>query len=210
MRTAGWFGGLCLALFFAAAALHTPFAPSATAAKSTTDFIVVTGEQGAPRDLKQAAIDRLSALLPTLDLDVNHSIAEAIQDIQASLDPKCWADDSHLTPKEGARTFNEECEAVADLQRILNNPSADQAARDAAQASISSLLSADDTLATGAIADAVALGSANPKVAQGIARANALCGQANTLVVAGQLYDAVKTFRKAWEAAQKALALGTK
>ena len=56
----------------------------------------------------------------------------------------------------------------------------------------------------------MALGSANPKVAQGIARANALCGQANALVVAGQLYDAVKTFRKAWEAAQKALALGTK
>jgi streptogramin lyase len=140
------------------------------------------------RELKEEAIDALTALLPEA------RVSAAISQIQSSLNSSFWADDSHLT-SQGARVFEAERKAVNELVKV-KQPNA------IIQAAIATLVEVDAALAQIAIDDATAAGGDPDQLdsaARQFARASAITG-------ANAAERAIQAYREAWVAAQNSLA----
>jgi hypothetical protein len=154
---------------------------------------VETVEEGkllsTPRLAKQAVLADLEALVPSGNRETDKRIAEAVRDIKASLDPKRWIDDSHLTAKKGEHIFQEEKEAVEHL-RDIKGPAAGAVAGLVAQ-----LVDIDRTLAQIAIE-----GATDPKT---IAKANKEMEEAAEEFAEGKPSDAIEHYEQAWKAATK-------
>jgi len=144
------------------------------------------------RLLKESAVEALSALLPTGDKKTDHRIEKAIKNIQKSLANKLWQDDSHLT-KKGKKVFVREKKAVKELMKIKNGPDVSEV--------ITSLITADTTLAQIAIDDAVEASGDAKK----IAKAEKQMTKAQNEIDSGKYDKAIHHYKKAWEHAKKAM-----
>jgi hypothetical protein len=140
-------------------------------------YHTVTGPIGNPfdtpppfnaRKLKQ---DAISALQPLLNGPDKKRVQAAVAEIQASLDPILWVDDSHLT-SEGRRVFDAERKAVNDLEKI-------KAPNTAVAEVVASLVEIDGTRAQIAFDQAVSAGGAE-----------------NFLSTAQRFLDRAQTFRE--------------
>jgi hypothetical protein len=146
-----------------------------------------------PRGLKQEAVASLTGLLPTGDHQADRKIHRAINEINDSLEPQLWLDDSHLTAA-GKRVFHEEKEAAGALEHILD-PGVD------VSTVLDSLVAADQALARTAIDEAVAAGGDPTK----LARAEREMDKAAEQAAMGHLAEAIGHYGTAWKMAQKAL-----
>jgi hypothetical protein len=86
----------------------------------------------------------------TGDRRTDRKIEQAIKEIEDSLDPQLWLDDSHLTDK-GKKVFHEEREAANKLTQIKDPPAEVASVLDA-------FVVADQALARTAIDEAIAAG----------------------------------------------------
>jgi uncharacterized repeat protein (TIGR02543 family) len=157
----------------------------------TATFDIVA--QPGPRVLKQDAVASLQALLPTGDEQADSKIQRAIHEINETLEPQLWVDDSHLTAA-GKRVFHEEKEAARALTRILNPPTV-------VASVLASLAAADETLARTAIDEATAAGG-DPGI---LAGAEQQMQKAAEEVANGHLPEAIEHYGRAWKKAQRSL-----
>jgi len=142
------------------------------------------------RELKQEAIANLTPLLGASRPD---RIASAIAQIQDSLNPAYWVDDSHLSG-QGAKALESERKAVNELGKVKqSNAIIDEA--------ISTLVEVDAKLAEIAIDDATAAGG-NPS---DLAAAALQFERASAITGANAAERAIQAYREAWIAAQHSL-----
>jgi hypothetical protein len=146
-----------------------------------------------PRVLKQDAVASLQALLPTGDDQADRKIQRTIHEINETLEPQLWLDDSHLTDR-GRRVFHEEKEAARALTRILNPPTVVASVLD-------SLAAADEALARTAIDEATAAGG-DPGI---LAEAEKQMQKAAEELANGHLPEAIEHYGRAWKKAQQSL-----
>ncbi|MDE3153866.1 MAG: hypothetical protein KGN76_02135 [Acidobacteriota bacterium] len=206
-----------------AASLTTPVTVTTTATKlspSGTYPIVVSGATDPNytivfangtltvvglQQVKQTARAAIAALKPTGSRQMDHEIDEALREIDDSLNPKLWADDSHLTAK-GQQVFEEEREAVSELteHEIQRRAPAALVTALAAQADV--LVKVDRALAQLTLDEATAAGInaqwlADPTrdLAQGDAQATKPGG--------GD--EAIQHYRDAWQDVQQAVRRAT-
>jgi hypothetical protein len=149
--------------------------------------------QPSPRVLKRDAVASLRALLPTGDPRTDRKIEQAIKEIEDSLDPQLWLDDSHLTDK-GKKVFHEEREAANKLMQIKDPPAEVASVLDA-------LVAADQALARTAIDEATAAGGDPRKLAD----AESQMAKASEEIGNGRLARAITHYGLAWTKAQKAV-----
>lgn len=186
--TCNWWGG--------PSGPNTLGADTAIGGATTSPWLITSNlngicNGGTARGLKQVVLAQLQALAP-INKDTDKRIAEAIKHLQKSLDNSAWVDDNHLNGKKGEKVFDEERETVKKLGEI-KNPSAGLAASIAGW--IDSLVAADRTLATTAIAEggsAKDLAKANDEVAEGDTDRNN-----------GKFTKAIDHYKHAWEALKK-------
>jgi hypothetical protein len=145
-----------------------------------------------PRVLKQDAVASLQALLPTGDEQADRKIQRAIHEINETLEPQLWLDDSHLADK-GRRVFHEEKEAARALTRILNPPTIVASVLD-------SLVAADQALARTAIDEATASGG-DPGI---LAEAENQMQKAADELANGHVPESIEHYGRAWKKAQEA------
>jgi len=157
----------------------------------TATFDIVA--QPGPRVLKQDAVASLQALLPTGDEQADRKIQRAINEINDSLEPQLWLDDSHLTDK-GKRVFHEEKEAARALTRILNPPTV-------VASVVDSLVAADESLARMAIDEATAAGG-DPGI---LAEAENQMQKAAEELANGHVPESIGHYGRAWKKAQQAV-----
>jgi uncharacterized repeat protein (TIGR02543 family) len=157
----------------------------------TASFDIVA--QPGPRVLKQDAVASLQALLPTGDEQADSKIQRAIHEINETLEPQLWLDDSHLTEK-GRRVFHEEKEAARALTRILNPPTIVASVLD-------SLVAADQALARTAIDEATASGG-DPGI---LAEAEQQMQKAAEELAKGHVPESIEHYGRAWKKAQQAV-----
>jgi len=152
------------------------------------------------QQVKQAARAAIAALKPTGSRQLDHELDEALREIDASLDPRLWADDSHLTAK-GQLVFEEEREAVQELteHEHLRRAPAALVSQLAAQANI--LVEVDRALAQVSLdaaqaagADARRLADATRDIAQGDQDAARPDGD-----------EAIQHYRDAWQDVEQAV-----
>jgi hypothetical protein len=156
----------------------------------TATFDIVA--QPGPRVLKQDAVASLQALLPTGDEQADSKIQRAIHEINETLEPQLWVDDSHLTDK-GKKVFHEEKEAARALTRILNPPTVVASVLD-------SLAAADETLARTGIDEATAAGG-DPGI---LAEAEQQMQKAADELANGHVPESIEHYGRAWKKAQEA------
>jgi hypothetical protein len=146
-----------------------------------------------PRILKQDAVASLQALLPTGDEQADRKIQRAINEINDSLEPQLWLDDSHLTDK-GRRVFHEEKEAARALMNIENPPTVVASVLD-------SLVTADQSLARISIDEATAAGGN----ADMLADAEKQMMKAAEELGTGNVPKAIEHYGRAWKKALEAV-----
>ncbi len=115
------------------------------AASSATLTQTVVGA----RSLKLQAI----ALL-TPYVNESKRIEKAIEEIEDSLEPDLWLDETHVDAQHGQQVFDNERHAVQELTQLLNKGNASAAALAAAEQAIDLLVAADRLLAATLISDA--------------------------------------------------------
>ena len=145
-----------------------------------------------PRVLKQDAVASLRALLPTGDPRADRKIERAIKQLEESLDPQLWFDDSHLTDK-GKKVFRKEREAASKLREIQDPPAEVASVLDA-------LVAADRALARAAIDEAIAAGGD----AKLLADAEREMVKASEAIGMGRYAQAIRHYERAWSKAQRA------
>jgi hypothetical protein len=151
---------------------------------------------------KQTVLNDLTVLRATVtDKKDGGKLDEAIKHLTRSLDPKLWADQSHLAPKDGEKVFNEEKNAVSKLDELIKDKR-NSVPGATLQGFINQLAGVDRHLATIAIGDAVTKSGA-PK---DIAKANEELGKGDSDIAAGKYASGIEHYRNAWQHAQKAMA----
>jgi hypothetical protein len=122
---------------------------------------IPTAPQSA-RQWKTDAVNLLSASIPTGDAKTDKIFQDAIKDIQQSLDPKLWVDDSHLVGK-GDKVFDPEEDASKDLE---SDDIAAGGSQSIAQQANDDLVMADSLLATTEYNSALACDGSEEQKAQ--------------------------------------------
>ncbi|MCP4305376.1 MAG: family 16 glycosylhydrolase [bacterium] len=146
--------------------------------------------------IKQDVIADLEALLPASTSRATKWIEKAIDRIERSLNPDFWVNGFFLDAKVGDRVFDRERQAVAALVKVPDGPE-----HTAAHDAIDALLDVDAELATLALAVAIQNGGD----AGQIARAETELARARHHVLRHNFAHAVTHYRKAWQAATKAI-----
>jgi hypothetical protein len=155
-----------------------------------------------PRALKTDAITELIAARPLATKSSTiWEIDGAIYDIQMSLYPSYWMDDSHVN---GLPVFYWERYAIVRLTTILKSNLESTSFMTTIQAIIGKLLKADDWLASTAIKDAKNLGSTKPAVILEIKLADQAYYKATH--TSDSVY-ALDQFEMAWYDAETAIGL---
>jgi len=160
---------------------------------SDHDPVIVGLDLENPMGMKEKAIGDLQALLPTGSRFADGFIDKAIKDLEKSLHPEYWADDSHLTDK-GRKVFA--YEAIAVLHMGIASFFAPEV-HDIKAA----LVEADAELAQTAIDIAVATGG-NEK---SIARAMKWKERGDQAAAHGWTATAIARYGKAWHHAVAAV-----
>lgn len=149
--------------------------------------------------LKQEAMTDMQNILATLsDKQEAKQLEKAIGYIKDSMNPSYWVDQNHLNYKQGKFVFIKEKDAVNALSERMNKGSIPS---DVLQKWIDGLVKADKTLASVAIADAVAAnGDANytAEAQKDFADGNAKAGE-------GKPNEAIMKYSGAWEKAIRAI-----
>jgi hypothetical protein len=168
-----------------------------------------------PRELKKDAITELEAAeLLTTDKQTEREIDCAIEEINESLAPCLWVNDSYLNPKLGCRVFYDEENAVCQLMEILRpsiscNDGTDYdgntALKNTTLAVIGKLLEADQLLTNTTITDAEALNSTDCRVIHEIKEAQEEFSEALQDINQTHYDEAVDDFRQAWMHAEHAI-----
>ena len=169
------------------------------------------GEQPAdPRDIKENVKDCLADYV-----DESKRFGKAIKEIEKSLDPKYWADDTHLVCKYGKKVFDKEGNAVKELMYLLNAKKSKISAEAlaCAQEAVEKLVGVDRILAETLIIDAEGTPVTNPKdqkkVDKSLAKANKELAKGDADRDAGKFDKAIAHYRNAWEDALKAIEKAT-
>lgn len=106
------------------AAVSAAFPPDAADPDASNDTaqagFTVKAVVIAPRLAKGEVRDSLAALPPSGDRHTDKSILRAIEEIDKSLDPIRWIDDSTLDPDKGLQVFDREAKAVRELIKVVD------------------------------------------------------------------------------------------
>lgn len=156
--------------------------------------LTVTGLQ----QVKASARAAIAALKPTGSRELDHELDEALRDLDASLEPRLWADDSHLTA-QGQKVFEEEAQAVRELEEQFRRAPASLSAALEAQADV--LVKVDRALAQVEVDEATAAGADARRLAD--ASADILEGDRTLVRKDGD--DAIRRYKDAWQDAEQAL-----
>ncbi len=140
---------------------------------------------GTPRQLKQAALAALRAMLPTGGNRADRRISRAISRLEASLRDERWLDEVALVPSLGTKVFRAERRAV----RLLDRPSL--RGRTEIVQVIADLLAADRGIAR------YAIDASSDTGAQ--AAAEGWMTSAEAHVGAGRSGKAIRAYMKAWK-----------
>jgi tetratricopeptide (TPR) repeat protein len=119
---------------------------------------------------------------------------EAIYQLQKSLDPALWVDDSHLQPKHGSKVFDRERQGVKKLQDLINDKNND-IPEDTLLGFIRCFTGVDRQLAETAIEEAPGLGVKPKKIEK--ARQELAKGDAEA--AKGHYDHAIDHYKHAWE-----------
>jgi len=163
-------------------------------------FAIFESSEVAPYKKKQMAIETLTNLLPTGDKKTDNRIEKAIEDIEKSLSPGFWENDTHLT-KKGKKVFTEEKKAVHELMKVIKN---NGSIAEDIQSVIDALVAADKTLALTAYEDAQAY-SGDSKVDKELEKCEKELGKALEKTDKDDFEKAIEHYKKAWDHAQKAI-----
>lgn len=169
----------------------------------TFDIEYTLSSSGAPGH-KQKAIEELEQAKTGTNKKTSEKIDKAIYHIERSLDEKYWVDDYHLDPKHGNKVFDEEKNAVIELQHLMDDKDTTQQVLDLCQSTIHNLIEADSTLAHKAYEDAMAH-AGNKKVDKELDKCKEELDKVDEEFAKGNYEKAVDHSKKAWEHAQKAL-----
>ncbi|MCH8992592.1 MAG: hypothetical protein IIA44_12715 [Acidobacteria bacterium] len=184
------------------AAVSAAFPPDAADPDASNDTaqagFTVKAVVIAPRLAKGEVRDSLAALPPSGDRHTDKSILRAIEEIDKSLDPIRWIDDSTLDPDKGLQVFDREAKAVRELIKVVDKSG--PLAGDA-QTAVDTLVEIDRRLAQLAI-DAAVAGGGDPK---DINKANENMAKALSEFDKGHFDHAIKNYRNAWKDARNAL-----
>lgn len=170
------------------------------------DYMICIAQRLAyPRMLKNEAIATLEAA-KTGDKKIGDKLDKAIKNINKSLNPKLWVDDSHLNPEieEGKEVFDKEKTAVGEgdgLMELMRKSDTPQEVKDACQAAINNLITADRLLAETAIQDAKCSYGKQDE----INKAEEKAAKAQEDYNKGNYDKAIEHYKHAWEHSQKAL-----
>ena len=135
----------------------------------------------------------LDGLPPSGNRGTDDRIDAAVKDLQQSLRPQLWLDETHLT-KDGARAFDGDQQAVENLAKIKSSP--DLAL--AIATTIKSIVAADRALAQ-------TLRNDNAAGKKGeIAKADEELAKGDADAAAGEFAKAIEHYGKAWEHAHRA------
>ena len=162
---------------------------------SDHDPVVVGLELQTAREIKEATVADLEALLPTGTAKNNQRIEQAIDRIDDSLSPDNWESDSVLDDQSGNHVFDREQQAVQELMKVGAPDDADVA--DA----IAHIVEADRQLAFAAFY----AGIAGDGDAGRIPNSAAQLDLAAAAAADGDFDKAVSHYKKAWQEAIKAL-----
>ena len=156
-----------------------------------------------PMDRKAALRDDLAGLSPSGDAETDKWIADALKNLDESLDPSRWMDASHLDPILGNEVFDAEKKAAKPLQQILGG-GAPTGVKNAVADIINGLLDVDSTLAQTAI-DSVEAACASVECPKELTKAGEKMAEAAAERAMGHAEKAIGHYKEAWEQAQKAL-----
>ncbi len=172
--------------------------PSPTATLMPTETPAPTATQ---RELKQGVLDEMTALRATVtNKKDGKKLDQAIDHLNASLEPELWLDGNHLHSKKGKTVFQQEKDTVIKLRELLddNKSTVDDAAL---SDFINRLVVIDRNLAVISIDEAVDGDGSSKK----IAKANAEIVKGDEDAAAGSPHNAIEHYRNAWSFALKAL-----
>ncbi|HEY7789968.1 MAG TPA: MBG domain-containing protein [Vicinamibacterales bacterium] len=174
-----------------------PIVPGgATDPNYTINFVNGTLTVLGLQQVKSTARAALAALEPTGDRQLDHELDEALRDIDASLEPRLWADDSHLTA-QGQKVFVEEQQAVRELEEQFRRAPASLSATLTAQADV--LVQVDRALAQSAVDEAVAAGIDSRWLSD--PASDILDGDRELVTKDGD--DAIERYKDAWQDVQQ-------
>jgi predicted extracellular nuclease len=161
---------------------------------SDHDPVIVGLDLARPLDDATGVRDALAALLPASDGATTRRLTQAIDRLDASLDPDLWVDDQTITSK---RVFDYQRQAITQLELVVASGSPEA---EAAQSAIDTLINADRQLARIAIIVATEAGG-NPAR---LAEAELAMAEAAAYTAAGLYNEAVNAYKVAWDQANKA------
>jgi len=171
-----------------------------TTTNTSTSTSTTSSTTPPPRAVKLAVRADLVALRATTSRSkIRHELDEAIDEIDDSLDPSLWVDDSHLARHDGKHVFEEEEEAVEELQDLLDDVKGTPLTI-ALQGFVDRLVGADRALAAIAIEEAAGSRSDELDEAKDDLR------RGDREAAKDDAEDAIEHYRQAWKEAQKALA----
>jgi hypothetical protein len=126
---------------------------------------------------------------------------EALLHLDASLVEDLWLDGRHLVPETGETVFDEEKDAIRELEMFAGE--APGAMADQAMLAIFHLVAADDVLATALIGDATAF-CENRTCERDLGKARAAVAEARALLGEGEVQRSIRSYAHGWEAAKAA------
>ena len=169
---------------------------------NTSEFsecTTVLGTVLAPRDLKEQAIETLQTHAGDFP-----GIGAAIQQIELSLAPQLWIDESRLDPAQGFRVFRHEKDAVQKLRRVFGDSGTPDDVRFLIFGVKQDLVEADRLLALIKIEEAEAFVAPSPelqaRVDQAVATARKWLERGDQDRDAGRQPAAISRYYQAWNA----------
>jgi len=153
-----------------------------------------------PRETKENVRDNLSDYI-----EESQRFSKAIKEIDQSLNPEYWVDDTHLYCEYGHRVFSEERHAVKELMHLLIDKKRriSDEALNCAQDSIEKLTAVDRILVETLIIDAEEIEIEDPEyldmVNMELVKANEELAKGDTDRDAGKFDKAIQHYRKDWD-----------
>ncbi|MDB5159655.1 MAG: hypothetical protein JWR50_4362 [Mucilaginibacter sp.] len=172
----------------------TNTATDASGNKTVCTFqVTVLGAKGTKADL----LKEMKAIRPTVtDKEAGKKLDSAIEEITESLDPSFWINQTHLNPKTGKDDFDEERDAVTDLQVLQSQSKKHNIPIAVIQGWIDRIVASDRLIATIAINDAATVKTD----AKCVADALKMISQGDKEASKGNGNSAIVLYRNAWSA----------
>ncbi len=163
---------------------------------ATCEQMIMVIANNGPRLMKQYVMGQLQMLRPLSDKGDDDKLKKAIESLAKSLLSQYWIDDSHLVESTGTKVFDAEKDAAKKIAELSkkNKSGLTPAQLDPLNAQ---LVSADRTLATTAISDAIA---ANGNPAK-ISKAQSYLAKGDNDAAAGKPDAAINDYKDAWKEA---------